>query len=204
MAYRRGCRGSGSRHNRFGDAGCKRAGARPLEDAERVPQQSLAPRHRGRAGRGDGRPPVRRQFRAQVLRARRPGAGPGMLRRGVERLGRVLLDHARLSHRQISGAGVLHRGAIWSRLWRVPRLDDLRRRQGPAERDLCSSQFVLDRLQHDRAGDIGLVQAAGRLARGPQGPQDAVLRPRRAGHAEARRVDPAARRRRHLSGSGAR
>ena len=56
-------------------------------------------------------------------------------------------------------------------------------------------------LQHDRARDLGLVQRAGGSLEGPQGPQDALLRPRRAGHAQARRLDPAARRRRHLSGA---
>ena len=37
-----------------------------------------------------------------------------------------------------------------------------------------------------------------------QGPEDALLRPRRPGHAEDGGVDPAARRRRHLPGAGAR
>ncbi len=42
------------------------------------------------------------------------------------------------------------------------------------------------------------------LAGPAQGPEDALLRPRRPGHAEDGRVDPAARRRRHLPGAGAR
>ena len=42
------------------------------------------------------------------------------------------------------------------------------------------------------------------LARSAERPEDALLRPRRPGHAEARRIDPAARGRRHLSGAGAR
>ena len=37
------------------------------------------------------------------------------------------------------------------------RLDDLWRRQGAAERDLRSERAVFDRLQHDRARDLGLV-----------------------------------------------
>ena len=179
-------------------------GPRALEDAKRVPGQPVASRHLGDSPGGDGRSPLRRQLRAQVLRAGRAGAGAGVLRCGGQGLDRVLLHHRRLSYRQAPVAGVLHRGAVRPRLRRVLRLDDLWRRQGAAERDLRQERSVLDRLQHDRPGDLGLVQRADRVARGSEGPEDALLRPRRAGRAEAWRVDPAARRRRHLSGAGAR
>ena len=42
-------------------------------------------------------------------------------------------------------------------LRRILRLDDLWRRQGLAERDLCPKRPVLARLQHDRPRDLGLV-----------------------------------------------
>ena len=51
---------------------------------------------------------------------------------------------------------------------------------------------------------LGLVPQGDQVARRSQGPEDALLRPRRQGHGQARRLDPAARRRRHLSGARAR
>ena len=52
-------------------------------------------------------------------------------------------------------------------LRRIFRLDDLRWRQGSAERDLRQERSVLARLQHDRSRDLGLVQEAGGFARQP-------------------------------------
>ena len=122
-----------------------------------------------------------------------------------KRLGRVVLDHPGLSHRQDPGAGLLHRRAVRSAVRRVLCLEDLRRRRSAQERDLRPAQPVLARLQspsgrRPRAGSGSRSSSLEQL----QGPQDALLRPRRPGHAEARRVDPAARRRRHLSGARAR
>ena len=59
--------------------------------------------------------------------------------------------------------------------------------------------LVAHRLLLHRARDLRLVPQRDQVDRGAQGPEDALLRPRRAGDAEARRLDPAAGGGRHLS-----
>ena len=63
--------------------------------------------------------------------------------------------------------------------------------------------IAIDSFCH-RARDLGLVPQRGEVGGRAQGHEDALLRPRRAGHAEARRVDAAAGGGRHLPGAGAR
>ena len=70
--------------------------------------------------------------------------------------------------------------------------------------DLRQARPDVVRCLRHRPRDFGLVPARDHLARPAEGPEDALLRPRRQGDAEARRVDAAARARRHLPGARAR
>ncbi len=79
----------------------------------------------------------------------------------------------------------------------------LPRRRRDQERNLRRARPVLDRRVRHRAGNVGLVPRGDHLAGPAEWPEDALLRARRSGDAEDGRVDPAARRRRHLSGAGA-
>ena len=88
----------------------------------------------------------RRQVRDQVLRAGCADPAAGVLRRGVEGLDRIVLDDAGLPHRQVSGARLLHHGAVRAADRRVPRLEVVRRRQQAARRDLRQARPVRDRL----------------------------------------------------------
>ena len=147
---------------------------------------------------------VRRQVRDQVLRAGRDRSRPRVLRCGLQGLGRGVLDDARLQHRQVSRARLLHHGAVRPGLRRVPGLEVVRRRQQAARRDLRQARrHRLRQLLH-RPRDLGLVPQRDKVGRRIQGPEDALLRPRRQGDAEARRVDAAAGGGRHLPGAGAR
>ena len=65
---------------------------------------------------------------------------------------------------------------------------------------ICTRWTATSSGPRPRAGSSKQVESLDQ----PQGPEDALLRPRRPGHAEARGVDPAARRRRHLPGARAR
>ena len=143
-------------------------------------------------------------FRDQVLRAGRAGAGARVLRCRLQGLGRspagprpattpASIRRSRSSPRCRSA-----RSTASSSPGRSSAAATSSRTRSMAARP------VLDRRVRDRSRDLGLVPQRGRLARQPEGPEDALLRPRRQGHAEARRVDPAARRRRHLPGAGAR
>ena len=93
----------------------ERAGARALEDGERVRQPVAAPRHFGRAILQGHRAAVRGSIRDEVLRARGAGSRARVLRCGVEGFGGGVLDDAGLSHRQVPGARVLHHGAVRAR-----------------------------------------------------------------------------------------
>ena len=100
------CRlGRGSNGGRCSHVGRSRhecTGARPLEDAERVRQQPAASRHRRRALRENIDRVSGGKFEIKFYEPGRPGAGARMLRRRLQRLGRGLLDHPRLSYRQVS------------------------------------------------------------------------------------------------------
>ena len=147
---------------------------------------------------------VRRQVRGEVLRARRAHSAARVLRRGLQGIDRVVLDDARLPHRQVSRAGLLHHRAVRPELRRVPGLEVVRRRQQAARRDLRQARPGRHRLLLHRPRDLRLVPQGGQVGRGAEGPEDALLRPRRPGDAEARRLDAAAGGGRHLSGARAR
>ena len=81
----------------------------------------------------------------------------------------------------------------------------VRRRQQVARRDLCqarpdSARLASPSLPRRPAGSATRSSRSSRA----EGHEDALLRSRRPGHAEARRLDPAAGRGRHLPGAGAR
>ena len=69
----------------------------------------------------------------------------------------AVLDDARLSHRQVSGARLLHHGAVRPRLRRIPRLEMVRRRQQAARRDLRQARSRRRRLLLHRPRDLRLV-----------------------------------------------
>ena len=175
-----------------------------LENAERVRQPAHAPRTLGAALREGHRGDDRRPVRHPVLRAGRARAVARMLRRGIQGIGRGLLDHAGLPRRQVPGARVLHHRAVRAAVRRVLRLEDLRQRQQAAQRDLREARPRRRRRLRDRAGDLGLVPQGDHLARPAEGPEDALLRARREGDAEAWGRDAAPRPGRHLPGARAR
>ena len=146
----------------------------------------------------------RRQLRHQVSRARRAGAGAGMLRRRLQGLGGRLLVAGGQLCRQVRGAVVLHRGAVRSGLRRIHGLEDLRQRQQAARRDLRQARPDRVRRARHRPGDLGLVPPGDQVDRPDEGAQDALLRPGREGDAEARGLDPDAGGLGHLSGARAR
>ena len=77
----------------------------------------------------------------------------------------VVLDHARLSHRQVSGARFLHHRAVRARLRRIPRLEMVRRRQQAARRSLRQARPGRVRLLLHRPGDLRLVPQRDQVAR---------------------------------------
>ncbi len=127
-----------------------------------------------------------------------------VLRCGLQGLDRVLLDDAGLSHRQVSVARLLHDRAVRAYARGVSGVEVARRRQQAAGRDLRQARSRRSRRQLHRPRDLRLVPQGGQIGRGDEGHQDALLRPRRPGDAEARRVDAATGRGRHLSGARAR
>ena len=72
------------------------------------------------------------------------------------------------------------------------------------DRNLRQARSRCRRLLLHRPRDLGLVPQRDQVDRGAEGPEDALLRPRRPSDAEARRLDAAAGGGRHLSGARAR
>ena len=147
---------------------------------------------------------LRRQHPDQVLRAQRADPGEGVLRRRGRRLGRCLLVDARLLVRQGARARDVRGRALRPAGGRVHRLDLLRRRLRAVGFDLRAAWAEVAALRHHRARGVRLVPQGDQVDRRPRRPEDALLRARRQGDGEDRRLHPAHRRRRHLPGAGAR
>ena len=167
---------------------------------EHLRQQYSRPRPLRGPAYGTRRADVRRQLPDQVPGAGRPRAEPRGLRCGGQGLHRCGVDHPRLPRRQ-AGQGdlVLHRGPLRPADRRVPRLEVVRRWAGAPRRALQRTWRDRGRLLLHRAGDLGLVQGRDHRSRGAaQGPEDALLRPRRPRDAENGGLHPAPLRRGHL------
>ena len=95
-------------------------------------------------------------------------------------------------------------GAVRARHPGIPRVDPPRRRPAALARDVRQARRLQHPVRHHPAGSLGLVPPRDQVGRGPEGPEDALLRPGRARHEQARRRDPAARAGRHLPGAAAR
>ena len=110
----------------------------------------------------------------------------------------------RLLHRQGHRLRAVLHGAVRAGDRRVPGLDALRRRRAADAGARSQVQRRGPAVRHHRARGVGLVPQGDQVGRRPQGPQDALLRPRRQRHAEDRRPDPDPAGRRNLPGAAAR
>ena len=149
-------------------------------------------------------PPVGGHDRPARERARR--AGPGAAGDPGHRpgLGRRRLVERRLLRQHRLGVQHVRRGAVRPRHPGIPRLGPPRRRPAALARDVRQARRLQHPVRHHPARGLGLVPARDQDGRGPEGPEDALLRPGRARHEQARRRDAAARARRHLPGAAAR
>ena len=143
-----------------------------------------------------------RQIHIEVLRAWGVDPGERGFRCRLQGLDRDRLDDRGLRYRQVPGTVVLHCGAVRPDLWRVFRVEEVRRRGRVGGRDLQQAQCAQDRHPRHRPRDFRLVQGRDHGSGAAPRHENAFLRPRRPRHAEDRRVDPAPGRRRHLPGAG--
>ncbi len=168
--------------------GAGQEGARPdglgLPELHRPARTDADP-----AGRADTHP-QRGQHRREGLRARRAGAGQPVPRRGGQRLARHGLDGVGLLDRQGHRLCDVRLGAVRPRRRRIPGVDEARRRREADEGAARQVQRRGHDLRRDLARGLGLVPQGDQDAGRPEGPEDALLRPRRQRDAEARRVAP--------------
>ena len=106
----------------------------------------------------------------------------------LQRIDRGLLDNTRLSYRQVPVAGLLHHGPVRTGFgeflaWKWFGGGNKLRDEIYAKHDLMAS------TPSALARKPPLVSQRGQIARRAEGSEDALLRARRPGHAEARRLD---------------
>ena len=181
--------------------GARQEGARP--DGLGLPQLHRPARTDADPPGGDDPHAQRRQHRREGLRARRVGARQPVSRCRGQRLARHGLDGVGLLDRQGHRFRDVRLGAFRPRRRRIPGVDETRRRR---EADEGAARQVRRRghdLRRDLARGLGLVPQGDQDARRPEGPEDALLRPRRQRDAEARRQHPAAAGGRDLPGAAA-